>query len=679
MAIRPSNQIKTDSINWKSSELDPKVSNSAPILVPDTVNTVLTDLLTIIQDLVDSSHNRADGIAINNVTGLVSALASKQDIDATIVRQVDIVNNLLSTSAIQPLSANQGRILKNLIDAIHQVNKDDFLAQGTADEVSAFDLRTHLDDILVHFQQTDIDHNVILNRGVNTHSQIDSHIANTSLHYPQSSISHLNIQDIGVNTHAQIDAHILDNLNPHSTTLSQTVVASGLGLAKGNIYVANGVTIQALSAPVTNGLVLKSNSVQATGLEWSVDNGEANTISSVGLTGVSIVQGKTGVDLRVKGISSSSPTALTVTDTGTEVQLGLSLSNINHQLLQNAGTNTHAQIDAHIASTSNPHGVTINQVSPTTTKGDIIVNNGGSNVRFAAGTVGQALIADPTTSTGLAWSNSLIIFDSHVSSNSNPHNTTLNQVVLAQPLPVTAGTVYVADGVGVSALAPGPNGTVLKRNTLTVTGLEWAADSGEVNTASNLAGSGVGFFATKSGVDLRFRTLNPATPQLTAVVNGNQIDLSFIPSLLNHGDINNAGVNTHAQIDAHIANISNPHGTTKAQVGLSNVPNVDTTSCDNHVSGTNNFVFTAAERTKLTNIATGATANPIQLPISASVTSLVQTGSAGTPDFNIAPMITAGWGFSTQDEAETVLQVIVNMQQRINQLEARLIAANIIA
>jgi hypothetical protein len=39
---------------------------------------------------------------------------------------------------------------------------------------------------------------------------------------------------------------------------------------------------------------------------------------------------------------------------------------------------------------------------------------------------------------------------------------------------------------------------------------------------------------------------------------------------------------TDAALDAHIANTSNPHGVTKAQVGLSNVPNTDATQRSNH-------------------------------------------------------------------------------------------------
>mgnify|MGYP007071580506 CR=1 FL=1 len=42
-------------------------------------------------------------------------------------------------------------------------------------------------------------------------------------------------------------------------------------------------------------------------------------------------------------------------------------------------------------------------LSPTTTKGDLIVNNGSDNVRQAVGTDGQAVVADSTQSTGIKF------------------------------------------------------------------------------------------------------------------------------------------------------------------------------------------------------------------------------------------------------------------------------------
>lgn len=77
---------------------------------------------------------------------------------------------------------------------------------------------------------------------------------------------------------------------------------------------------------------------------------------------------------------------------------------IDHDnISNNGGAGSHATIDSHISNTSNPHSVTFAQVTPTTTKGDIIVHNGTSSTRLGIGTDGYALTADSTQTEGIAW------------------------------------------------------------------------------------------------------------------------------------------------------------------------------------------------------------------------------------------------------------------------------------
>jgi len=63
---------------------------------------------------------------------------------------------------------------------------------------------------------------------------------------------------------------------------------------------------------------------------------------------------------------------------------------IDHTLISNVGTNTHAQIDTHIASTSNPHNVTAAQVGNTTAQWNANQLQ-GRNVVSTAPTNGQVL------------------------------------------------------------------------------------------------------------------------------------------------------------------------------------------------------------------------------------------------------------------------------------------------
>ena len=108
---------------------------------------------------------------------------------------------------------------------------------------------------------------------------------------------HLLLTNIGTNTHAQIDTHIADTSNPHSTTATHV----GLG---------------------------------------NVDN-TADADKPISTATQTALDGK--ADL------SGSPGQIPIAQ--------VPVSSIDHADIQNVGTNTHAQIDTHIANTSNPHGV----------------------------------------------------------------------------------------------------------------------------------------------------------------------------------------------------------------------------------------------------------------------------------------------------------------------------------
>ncbi|MDD4554441.1 MAG: hypothetical protein PHP04_09590 [Bacteroidales bacterium] len=56
--------------------------------------------------------------------------------------------------------------------------------------------------------------------------------------------------------------------------------------------------------------------------------------------------------------------------------------------------------------------------------------------------------------------------------------------------------------------------------------------------------------------------------------NGTAWVKSVDPAAIDHNSLVNRGTNTHAAIDTHLASTSNPHSTTKSQVGLGNVDNI---------------------------------------------------------------------------------------------------------
>ena len=85
------------------------------------------------------------------------------------------------------------------------------------------------------------------------------------------------------------------------------------------------------------------------------------------------------------------------------------------------------------------------------------------------------------------------------------------------------------------------------------------------------------------------------------------------PAPSDHTGLTSIGTNTHAQIDTHIANTSNPHGVTKSQVGLGNADNTSDTNkpistatqTALNAKVTANGAITGATKTKITYDAKG--------------------------------------------------------------------------
>ncbi len=111
---------------------------------------------------------------------------------------------------------------------------------------------------------------------------------------------------------------------------------------------------------------------------------------------------------------------------------------IDHTLVQNRGTNTHAQIDNHIADTSNPHSVTANQTGAFATSefvnsssgvvdaGKPVVLNASGELDGSMVTVDSSMV-DHTLIQNIG-TNSHTQIDSHISSTANPHSVTSAQV-----------------------------------------------------------------------------------------------------------------------------------------------------------------------------------------------------------------------------------------------------------
>ena len=251
---------------------------------------------------------------------------------------------------------------------------------------------------------------------------------------------------------------------------------------------------------------------------------------NIGTGGVGLFKQRNGNNNEFKSVKAGS-NKVTVTDnTGNNTaDIDVVPGNIDHQALSGAGTNNHAAIDSHLGNTSNPHNTTKSQVglgsvdnlqqlpmsyldtdSSLTANSDVKV----PSQKAIKGYVDAQNAAQNTTISGNATT-----MNNHISNVSNPHSTTKTQVGLAnvdnvQQLPMS----YLdTDGTFTS--------------------------NSDAKVASQKA--------TKTYIDGQVTTLNTTIAGINTTVGANATTM------------NN-----------HIANTSNPHSTTKSQVGLANVDNV---------------------------------------------------------------------------------------------------------
>ena len=118
--------------------------------------------------------------------------------------------------------------------------------------------------------------------------------------------------------------------------------------------------------------------------------------------------------------------------------------------------------------------------------------------------------------------------------------------------------------------------------------------------------------------------------------------------VVDHDNLANKGTNTHAQIDAHIASTTNPHGVTKSQVGLGNVDNT---------SDANKPVSTAQANAIATKV--GLTGNETVAGIKTFSSFPITPSSAPTTNYQAANK-------KYVDDADTLKENVANKKTVLN-------------
>jgi len=104
-----------------------------------------------------------------------------------------------------------------------------------------------------------------------------------------------------------------------------------------------------------------------------------------------------------------------------------------------------------------------------------------------------------------------------------------------------------------------------------------AGTGGEANTGSNQGVDGVGVFDVKSGVDLQFRNIASASNKVTVVLNGKDIDIDIDPSKIAHSTLNDDEATKHRIINDSGTSTTELWSANKINSGLSGKENADVT------------------------------------------------------------------------------------------------------
>ena len=224
---------------------------------------------------------------------------------ATTVNYIKLSNDVnINWTSITGKPTSTSSQIDTSVSRSHIQNSDLYLNYGGLNQVSAADLKSHINDTTIHFTQELIDHTAIQNIGHYTHVEIDDFIDALIANPVDSTlVDHLQIQHRGTNTHTQIDTHI-----GTATVTHAQIDTHIIGL-------------------VNTHTQIDSHIADTTIIHYTQDL----------------------IDHRVilyRGTNTHTQIDSHIADTTT---IHYTQDLIDHTAIQNIGTNTHNQIDTHIA------------------------------------------------------------------------------------------------------------------------------------------------------------------------------------------------------------------------------------------------------------------------------------------------------------------------------------------